>query len=130
MARKKKFPPLVTGQRVWIETRSMFMSRDPIISEHEIVRVNKTSAYAVDIDRVNDERAFEARISQRNGAVENGIFVGYTHTLWLSLESYEAAKHRQAELRRMRELARNQVGAMSLDELYAFLPDEQPKSLN
>lgn len=88
--------PLEVGQRVWIETMSMFfIDKEREVYEYEVVKANKTSAYVVYIGYLekykNDNKKhknLKRRVVQRtHEVIGNGFREQYG--FWLTKEEFE-----------------------------------------
>lgn len=128
VAKAKKHQPLEVGQRVWIEPIEMFLQqRGRSIDEHEIIEVNKTSAYAMRLDLVEEykdnllEHKFLAeRINQRTHEVKSNGW-GTHYRLWLTKEAFEKDVKRVNDTTLARQKAIEKVKKMSLEQLQEFL---------
>ncbi|MEY9976545.1 hypothetical protein [Lysinibacillus sp. RC79] len=128
MAKAKKYQSLEVGQRVWIEPVEMFLRQDKrSIAEHEIIEVNKASAYAMRLDLIEEykdnllEKRFLAeRINQRTREVKSNGW-GTHYRLWLTKEAFEASVQRQKDLKIARKKAHELVSKMSLEQLQEFI---------
>lgn len=115
--------PLEVGQKVWLETLSMFLrseGENRIISEYQIVEANSSSAYAVPLDVLDEYNRnikrhsyFRRRITQRNHKVKSDGFGG-SYILWLSEESFENNVKYNKDLVVARKKAHETVGELTL----------------
>jgi len=121
--KKKKYPPLEVGQRLWLECFPTFTTRDPFLMEVEVVRVNKSSAYVVYVQDLEKEKEspLERRVDQRTRHVYNPYSAGYGYRVWESQKEYYAAIKRSQEKKELRDEAIKKVQTMTLNELRQFL---------
>ncbi|MFE3573916.1 hypothetical protein [Lysinibacillus sp. NPDC059133] len=111
-----------------IEPIEMFLRQNGrSIAEHEIIEVNKTSAYAMRLDLIEEykdnllEKRFLAeRINQRTHEVKSNGW-GTHYRLWLTKEAFEASVQRQKDTKIARKKAHELVSKMSLEQLQEFL---------
>jgi len=128
VAKAKKFQPLEVGQRVWIEPIEMFLRQDKrSVSEHEIIEVNKTSAYAMRLDlieqykdSIHEKKHLAERINQRTHKVKSNGW-GTHYRLWLTKEAFEVSVQRQKDIKISRKKAHELVSKMSLEQLQEFI---------
>jgi len=128
VAKAKKYQPLEVGQRVWIEPVERFLRQDKrSISEHEIIEVNKTSAYAMRLeliekhkDNLLEKKFLAERINQRSHEVKSSGW-GTHYRLWLTKEGFEASVQHQKDLKIARKKAHELVSKMTLTQLQEFL---------
>lgn len=124
VAKAKKHQPLEVRQRVWLEIRSYRLWRgggyDRSIFEVEVVRANRSSAYVVEVEDLNAEKAYERKISQKTLTGE-AIGFGSTYHVWFSKESFEASVQRGIDTAKARKEAHELVDKMNLTQLKEFL---------
>lgn len=131
MAKAKKHQPLAVGQRVWIEPIEMFLRQDKrSIAEHEIIEINKTNAYAMRLDlieeykdSIHEKKHLAERINQRTHEVKSSGW-GTHYRLWLTKEAFEADVKRLNDTAIARQKAIEKVKKMSLEQLQEFLGGE------
>ncbi|MGY3186476.1 beta barrel domain-containing protein [Lysinibacillus sp. TE18511] len=125
MSKTKKLK-LEIGQRVWLEIRFYRMWRgggyDRRISEVEVVRANKTSAYVVDIEDLDAEKVYERKIAQKTLSGDGGTF-GTTYHVWFSKEDFEASVQRKIDTANARNEAHELIDKMSLERLQKFIQE-------
>ncbi len=120
-----KHQPFQVGDRVWIETVSLYRSGGKRSAyEYEIVESNKSSAYAVDVDNLHKENPVRKRIVQRTREIKSNFSFGYDYILWESKEAFEKNVERQEQARIMRAQAIEKVKKMKFDELKSFLNEK------
>lgn len=128
VAKAKKYQALEVGQRVWIEPIEMFLRQDKrSIAEHEIVEINKTSAYAMRLDlieeykdSIHEKKHLAKRINQRTHDTKSSGW-GTHYRLWLTKEAFEVSVQRQKDIKIVREKAHELVSNMSLEQLQEFI---------
>lgn len=124
VAKAKKHQPLEVGQRVWLEIRSYRLWRGSgyyrSVFEVEVVRANRSSAYVVEVEDLNAEKAYERKISQKTLTGEAFGF-GSTYHVWFSKESFEASVQRGIDTANARKEAHELVDKMNLTQLKQFL---------
>lgn len=125
---KKKFEPLKVGDRIWLECISAFTQRESYIQEYEIVKVNKTSAYAAHVENLHKSDPLTRRIEQRSRVVHNGYSAGYAYRFWSSKEAWEAHRAHMSRVKELRAQGVKKVKSMTLSELETFLGVEGDKS--
>lgn len=93
---------LEVGQTVWIETRNYNFSAGGFsrkLHQGQIVEANRSSAYAVLVDDLQNEKAYRHRIDQKTKKiVDSGVLFGHYNILWLSQEAYEDDVQLEADM--------------------------------
>lgn len=128
---KTKRPKLEIGQRVWIEPIEMFLRPDKrSVDEHEIIKINKTSAYAMRIDligkykdNIQEKKHLAERINQRTHVVKASGW-GSHYRLWLTKKDFEMSVQRQNDTKEALKKAHELVDKMSLERLQKFIQEE------
>ena len=113
-------PALKIGERIWIESKSMFYT-ERTLTEYEVVETNKSSAYVAHINDLDKENPYRIRIEQRaRKVVDRGSF-GYSYRVWGSKEAFELNVQHQAEFTLMKQQAKEKVEKMSFEQLKSFI---------
>lgn len=104
MGTKEKQEPFKVGDRFWLETIWRFDNKPRQIIEFIVVEVNKTSAYAVKKDRLEDYKKsggkrFKARFLQRNRKLATDYSFDVTYIVWNSIQEFkkDSVRYRQAK---------------------------------
>jgi len=125
--KKTKNPKLEVGQRVWLEYRSYRIWRgggyDRSISEVEVIRANRSSAYVVNVEDLNTENVYERKISQKTLSGD-GFGFGNSYHIWFSKEDFEASVQREIDTANARKEAHELVDKMSFERLQKFIQEE------
>lgn len=121
---------LEVGQRIWLERVDFFSknkNEDRKVSECEVVEANKTSAYAVEVDKLeafkeepNKYGYRKRKISQRTHEVKGDGF-GSGFILWMSESDFNEDLEEKEEVKAARQKAQELVNKLSLEELSDFL---------
>lgn len=118
---KKKY---VAGDIVWIEHRvASFLSPDGEkrrLEEAQIVEVNTSSAYAIEIKDKIKEKPYRYRIDLRTGKIKESNLFGNSMILWETKKQFDDDFEWQIELKKWRILVSEKAKtAISLKQLKA-----------
>lgn len=114
--------PLEIGQRVWIETRPIFIIGEPTLTEYEVVKANNSSAYIVSVkDLERGTSNYSIRVDQRSKRIMSRILLGYEYTLWANKEAYLEHESKMAEMKELVEKAHEKIEKMTFHQLKEFV---------
>lgn len=121
--------PLEVGNRVWLEATDYFFRRNEErkIREYVVVDANKSSAYLIDIDRLekyNEDPKRHAymkrRVEQRTHNVK-GDGLGTHFTLWMSEEDFQKNVIYNKTIKETRQQAHELIDKLPLSILKEFI---------
>lgn len=117
---------LVEGDIVWISVRyfkwGSGSDSKPTLEKYQVVRSNKTSAYVIRVEELNDEIKRELRVDQRTRKVKSGTGASICEYLyWESEKSFYQNLERKEQTAKAREKALSIINELSLEELNEFI---------
>lgn len=97
---------------MWIESNSYNFQGNfnRNIFEAQIVEANSSSAYAVDLQNLEEDKPFKFRISQKSHKMmTRGAGFGHSYIFWESKEDFEAVVQYEADVDKYKKLLNQQI---------------------